>query len=159
MAFFILPLLSARDLDFGPEGFNPRDDISRGLMTSQFLNNSSKILQNINHYQQYKYQPSLTLWYFFIFLLWSIIARGKEYRSFRFSINVKQQNLACLAFTDHAFVPSMFMLSFIFAIVCGRFVLKRICRFFLSFAYVCIAVFKREDWGPRHIFVFGPRQD
>jgi hypothetical protein len=33
MAFFILPLLSARDLDIGPEGFSPRDDISRGLMT------------------------------------------------------------------------------------------------------------------------------
>ena len=33
MAFFILPLLSARDLDIGPEGFRPRDDISRGLMT------------------------------------------------------------------------------------------------------------------------------
>jgi len=29
MAFFILPLLSARDLDIGP-----RDDISRGLITS-----------------------------------------------------------------------------------------------------------------------------
>jgi len=33
MAFFILPLLSAQDLDIGPEGFNPRDDISRGLIT------------------------------------------------------------------------------------------------------------------------------
>ena len=33
MAFFILHLLSARDLDIGPEGFNPRNDISRGLMT------------------------------------------------------------------------------------------------------------------------------
>jgi hypothetical protein len=33
MAFFILSLLSARDLDIGPEGFDPRDDISRGLMT------------------------------------------------------------------------------------------------------------------------------
>ena len=33
MAFFILPLLSARDLDIGPEGLSPRDDISRGLMT------------------------------------------------------------------------------------------------------------------------------
>ena len=33
MAFCILPLLSARDLDIDPEGFNPRDDISRGLMT------------------------------------------------------------------------------------------------------------------------------
>jgi hypothetical protein len=33
MAFFILPLLSAWDLDIGPEDFNPRDDISRGLMT------------------------------------------------------------------------------------------------------------------------------
>ena len=31
---FILPLLSARDLDIGPEDFSPRDDISRGLMTS-----------------------------------------------------------------------------------------------------------------------------
>jgi hypothetical protein len=33
MAFFILHLLSARDLDIGPGGFSPRDDISRGLMT------------------------------------------------------------------------------------------------------------------------------
>ena len=33
MAFFILPLLSTRDLDIGPKGFSPRDDISRGLMT------------------------------------------------------------------------------------------------------------------------------
>ena len=33
MAFFILPLLSARDLDIDPEDFSPRDDISRGLMT------------------------------------------------------------------------------------------------------------------------------
>jgi len=33
MAFFILPLLSARDLDIGPEGFSPKDDISRGLIT------------------------------------------------------------------------------------------------------------------------------
>ena len=33
MAFFIFPLLSARDLDIGPEGFSPIDDISRGLMT------------------------------------------------------------------------------------------------------------------------------
>ena len=30
---FILPLLLARDLDIGPEGFIPRNDISRGLMT------------------------------------------------------------------------------------------------------------------------------
>ena len=29
----ILPLLSARDLDIGPEGFSLRDDISRGMMT------------------------------------------------------------------------------------------------------------------------------
>jgi hypothetical protein len=27
MAFFILSLLSARDLDIGPEGFSTRDDI------------------------------------------------------------------------------------------------------------------------------------
>ena len=27
MAFFILPLLSARELDIGPEGFSSRDDI------------------------------------------------------------------------------------------------------------------------------------
>ena len=33
MGFFILSLLSARDLDIGPEGFGPRDDISRRLMT------------------------------------------------------------------------------------------------------------------------------
>ena len=33
MAFFILPLLLARDLDIGPEGLSPRDYISRGLMT------------------------------------------------------------------------------------------------------------------------------
>ena len=33
MTFFILPLWSARDLDIGPEGFSPRDDISRELMT------------------------------------------------------------------------------------------------------------------------------
>jgi hypothetical protein len=33
MAFFILPLFSARDLDIGPEGFSPSYDISRGLMT------------------------------------------------------------------------------------------------------------------------------
>ena len=33
MAFFILPLLSARDLDIGHDGINPKDDISRGLMT------------------------------------------------------------------------------------------------------------------------------
>ena len=33
MAFFILPLLSARDLDIGPEVFSQRDDISQGLMT------------------------------------------------------------------------------------------------------------------------------
>ena len=33
MAFFILPLLSARDLDIGHYGFSPMDDISRGLMT------------------------------------------------------------------------------------------------------------------------------
>jgi hypothetical protein len=33
MAFFILPLLSARDLDIGPEAFSARDVISRGLMT------------------------------------------------------------------------------------------------------------------------------
>ena len=34
MAFFILPLLSAWDLDIGPEGrYQSRDDISRGLMT------------------------------------------------------------------------------------------------------------------------------
>ena len=32
MAFFILQLLSARDIDIGPEGFSSRDDISRGLM-------------------------------------------------------------------------------------------------------------------------------
>jgi hypothetical protein len=31
MAFFILPLLSARDLDIGPEGFSLRDDVSGGL--------------------------------------------------------------------------------------------------------------------------------
>ena len=36
MAFFILPLLSARDLDIGPEGFSPKDDISRGLMTREY---------------------------------------------------------------------------------------------------------------------------
>jgi hypothetical protein len=33
MTFFILPLLSARDLDIGPESFSLRGDISRGLMT------------------------------------------------------------------------------------------------------------------------------
>ena len=33
MAFCILPLLSARDLDIGPEGFSSRGDIRRGLMT------------------------------------------------------------------------------------------------------------------------------
>jgi hypothetical protein len=33
MSFFKLPLLSARDLDIGPKGFSPMDDISRGLMT------------------------------------------------------------------------------------------------------------------------------
>ena len=33
MAFFILLLLSAWDLDIGPEGFSSRDNISRGLMT------------------------------------------------------------------------------------------------------------------------------
>jgi len=33
MTFFILPLWSARDLDIGAEGFSPRDDISRRLMT------------------------------------------------------------------------------------------------------------------------------
>ena len=33
MAFSIFPLLSARDLDICPEGFSPRDDISRGLIT------------------------------------------------------------------------------------------------------------------------------
>ena len=33
MAFFILPLLSAWDLDIDSEGFSPRGDISRGLMT------------------------------------------------------------------------------------------------------------------------------
>ena len=32
MTFFILLLLSARDLDIGPDGFIPRDDISRELM-------------------------------------------------------------------------------------------------------------------------------
>ena len=31
MTFFILILLSARDLDISTEGFSPRDDISRGL--------------------------------------------------------------------------------------------------------------------------------
>jgi len=34
MAFFILLLLSARDLDIDPEGFSPWDDISRGLITT-----------------------------------------------------------------------------------------------------------------------------
>ena len=33
MVFFILPLLSACDLDIGPEVFSQRDDISQGLMT------------------------------------------------------------------------------------------------------------------------------
>ena len=33
MVFFILPSLSAQDLDIGPEGISLRDDISRGLMT------------------------------------------------------------------------------------------------------------------------------
>jgi hypothetical protein len=33
MSFFILPLLSARNLDIGSEGCSPKDDISRGLMT------------------------------------------------------------------------------------------------------------------------------
>jgi hypothetical protein len=32
ITFYEGPLLSARDLDIGPEGFSPRDDISRGLM-------------------------------------------------------------------------------------------------------------------------------
>ena len=35
MAFFILSLLSARDLDIDPESCSPRDDISRGLMTRE----------------------------------------------------------------------------------------------------------------------------
>ena len=35
MAFSILPFLSARDLDIGPEGFSLRDDINRGLMTRE----------------------------------------------------------------------------------------------------------------------------
>ena len=33
MVFFILPSLSAQDLDIDPEGISLRDDISRGLMT------------------------------------------------------------------------------------------------------------------------------
>jgi hypothetical protein len=37
MAFFILPLLSAWDLDIDSEGFSPRGDISRGLMTRAVL--------------------------------------------------------------------------------------------------------------------------
>ena len=44
MAFFILPLLSARDLDIGPEGFSPRDDISRGLFIKYFARADNMLL-------------------------------------------------------------------------------------------------------------------
>jgi hypothetical protein len=68
MAFFILPLLSARDLDIGPEGFSPMDDISR----ASTHNNTLHVLQRTalgpappktgpvhtaTHYTFYREQP------------------------------------------------------------------------------------------------------
>ena len=49
MAFFILPLLSARDLDIGPEGFSPIDDISRGLIKKKGQYEKGHVLIYLSH--------------------------------------------------------------------------------------------------------------
>ena len=47
---------------------------------------------------------------------------------------------ALRAFIDPAFVLSMFMLSFIFVIVCGIFSERESFRFVLLFLYICITI-------------------
>jgi hypothetical protein len=48
-------------------------------------------------------------------------------------------NFNISTFIDHAIVRSMFMLSFIFVIVCDLFEWMQICiKVFLSFVYICI---------------------
>jgi hypothetical protein len=63
-----------------------------------------------------------------------------------------------LLFIDLAIVLSMFMLLFIFVLICGLFEWKRKCADFLLFVYICIAVgdlvIKKGCWDP--ICMFNP---